>query len=144
MHNADDAHPREDRRIARAIQEAEKETSGEIRVILAGSQPQDAAAEAQREFHRLEMRRTPMRNAVLLYFSPRPNRLTIVADEGIRLRCGQEFIDAVNRETTPLIEASRLEEAILTAIRAAGGEMARQFPKNTVDRNDLPNAVIRT
>ncbi len=135
--------PQADRRIARAIQEAEKDTSGEIRVIIARSRPEDPAAEAQREFQRLEMRRTPMRNAVLLYFTPNPDRLTIVADEGIHLRCGQEFMDAVRREAEPLIAASKLDEAILLAIRAAGKELAKRFPKNSVDRNDLPNTVIR-
>jgi len=138
----DRQHP-EDRRIAEAIREAERQTSGEIRVFVSGSGSGDPSAEAEREFARLQMRRTPMRNAVLLHFSAPPHRLTVIGDEGFHLRCGQGFWTTLARETEPMLGPSRLPEAILTAIAVAGRELARAFPKHDLDRNDLPDTVVR-
>lgn len=135
-------HP-DDRRIAQAIREAERHTSGEIRVFVSGIPSGDPAAEAAREFHRLEMRRTPMRNAVLLHWSGPPHRLTVIADEGIRSRCGPEFAAALTRAAQPRLDESRWTEAVIAAIESAGLELARAFPKHDLDRNDLPDTVIR-
>ena len=93
----------EDRLIAQAIRKAERRTSGEIRVFVSETESGDPSVEAAREFERLQMRRTPLRNAVLLHFSTASHRLTVIGDEGIHLRCGPRFWAAITRETDPLI-----------------------------------------
>lgn len=138
----DRQHP-DDRRIVQAIREAERHTSGEIRVSVSSNPQADPQVEAEREFHRLEMRRTPLRNAVLLHVSGPPHRLTVIADEGIRLRCGMTFPAILSRAAEPMLRESRRTEAVLAAIEAAGRELAKFFPKHDLDRNDLPNTVIR-
>ncbi len=134
----------EDRLIAQAIRKAERRTSGEIRVFVSETESGDPSVEAAREFERLQMRRTPLRNAVLLHFSTASHRLTVIGDEGIHLRCGPRFWAAITRETDPLLRASRTTEAIVAAIEAAGTELARVFPKHDLDRNDLPDTVVRS
>ena len=133
----------DDDRIAEAIRQAELQTSGEIRVFLSKNACTEPLEDARREFHRLQMQTTPQRNAVLLYFAPVSQRFAIFGDEGIHLRCGQEFWTAVTAEMEPLLRESKFTEAVLAGIQRAGQQLARHFPKHSVDRDDLPNTVVR-
>ena len=59
-------------RIVETIREAERKTSGEIRVLIQrGKLKNDPLVAAQRKFHRLGMHKTRQRNAVLLFVAPR-------------------------------------------------------------------------
>ena len=57
-------------RIVAAIAEAEKKTSGEIRVYISHKQRHDALSFAKKRFQELGMFRTRQRNAVLIYIVP--------------------------------------------------------------------------
>jgi uncharacterized membrane protein len=133
----------DDKRIAKEIQKAEAGTSGEIRVFISKNPSENPVDDAQREFERLAMHRTPLRNGVLLYFAPLSNRFAIYGDEGIHLRCGatawQELTAAMELE----LRAGRFGEAVLKGIRGVGGTLAQHYPKHGADRNDLPNTVVR-
>lgn len=133
----------DDARITEAIREAEAGTSGEIRVFIADGTPADPLKAAQREFERLGMQRTPMRNGVLLYFAPRCRRFAVVGDEGIHFRCGAPFWESVARDMEAHLKAGRFQDAVLSGIRRAGAELTRHFPKHRGDRNDLPDDVVR-
>ncbi len=133
----------ENDKIVAAIAAAEAATSGEIRVFVTRHATKDSLAEAKRQFDLLGMTRTPLRNAVLLYFAPRTRSFAIVGDEGIHRRCGQIFWDRVAAAMSALLKAGDVTGAVLAGVREAGIELARHFPKNPADRNDLPDAVIR-
>ncbi len=133
----------EDDRIVAAISAAEAGTSGEIRVFVTRHSPTEPLTEARRQFEQLGMARTPLRNAVLLYFAPRTRKFAIIGDEGIHLRCGQAFWDKVGEEMTVHLKSGDFTGAILAGIQQAGRELTRHFPKNPLDRNDLPDSVIR-
>lgn len=133
----------DDAQISAAIQTAERGTSGEIRVFISRHPSSDPLAEARREFHRLGMAQTPLRNGVLLFFAPESQRFAIIGDEGIHLRCGEAFWPAVASEMETLLQQGRIGEAILAGIRRAGAELALHFPRHANDRNDLPDAVER-
>ncbi len=60
----------EEDRIIRAIQEAEKHTSGEIRVHLEKDCRKPVLDEAVRVFHKLKMDKTELRNGVLIFVAP--------------------------------------------------------------------------
>ncbi len=133
----------DDQRLQSAIQEAERRTSGEIRVFISRFPSADPMADAQREFARLGMTRTPLRNAVLLYFAPESQRFAIVGDEGIHLRCGEPFWKAVAGEMEVILKRGEISDAILAGIQRAGAELAIHFPRHGGDRDDLPNEVVR-
>jgi len=70
-------------RIVSAIAEAERKTSGEIRVYISHRRRTDPLAFAQKRFLELGMAKTRHRNAVLIYLVPLTRRFAIVGDEGI-------------------------------------------------------------
>lgn len=133
----------EDSRIVAAIVEAEAGTSGEIRVFVTRHSPDDPLAEARRQFEKLGMTRTPLRNAVLLYFAPRNQTFAIIGDEAIHLRCGQTFWERVRTQMTVHLKSGDFTAGVVAGIQAAGLELSRHFPRDPRDRNDLPDSVIR-
>lgn len=133
----------DDAKLQAAIREAEHGTSGEIRVFISRFPSADPLADGRKEFDRLGMTRTPLRNAVLLYFAPESQRFAIIGDEAIHLRCGAEFWQAVAGEMESLLRQGDIGGAILAGIRRTGTELSRHFPRHTADRNDLPNGVVR-
>jgi uncharacterized membrane protein len=57
-------------RIVFAIQEAERRTSGEIRIFVSPKKVKDPVEAAQKIFLKQKMDRTKERNGVLLYIAP--------------------------------------------------------------------------
>ena len=133
----------DDPRVVQAITEAEKLTSGELRVFISRHPCTDPLEAAHREFDRQGMRKTPLRNAVLFYFVPASRQFAIAGDEGIHFRCGDVFWKDVAGEMSQLLKEGRFTDAIVAGIHRAGVEMARHFPKYPGDRDDLPNTVLR-
>jgi uncharacterized membrane protein len=133
----------DDGQLCVAIREAEQNTSGEIRVFISRFPTTDPLADARREFDRLGMKRTPLRNAVLLYFAPESQQFAIIGDENIHFRCGEAFWKAVAGEMEAELKHGRITAAILAGIQRAGLELARHFPRQAGDRDDLPNTVER-
>lgn len=133
----------DDQELQAAIREAEQGTSGEIRVFISRFPSADPLADGQKEFARLGMARTPLRNAVLLFFAPESQRFAIIGDEAIHLRCGEAFWQAVAGEMESILRQGDINGAILAGIRRTGVELAHHFPRHSGDRNDLPNTVVR-
>ncbi len=133
----------DDAKLQSAIREAERGTSGEIRVFISRFACSDPLADGRKEFDRLGMNRTPLRNAVLLYFAPESQRFAIIGDESIHLRCGEGFWKAVAGEMETLLRQGDISGAILAGIRRTGAELSLHFPRHAGDRNDLPNSVVR-
>ena len=143
MHTKDFVHALDEKAIALAIAEAEKRTSGEIRVFVSEKEIQDAVAEAEKQFLALGMAKTAERNGVLIYFAPKSQRYAVIGDSGVHRRCGQNFWQHMMEEMTPLLKAGKFSDAVLLAIREIGEVLAREFPAKPEDRNELPNQIIR-
>ena len=70
--------------IIEAIQNAERMTSGEVRVFVESKcSYMDAIDRAAELFFQLEMQKTDDRNAVLLYVAMKDRQLAVFGDEGI-------------------------------------------------------------
>ena len=132
----------DDARIVEAIAAAERKTSGEIRVCISHRRRDDALTAAQRRFHKLGMERTRQRNAVLIFFVPRTRQFALWGDIGVLARCGDDFWSGIVVEMTPLLKAGRFTEAVVLAVSRMGAVLARHFPPEAEDRNELPNKVV--
>ena len=73
----------DDRRVVECIREAERRTSGEIRVHFDAIAEGDVFAEAKRVFELLGMHQTARRNGVLIFIAPRMRRFVVIGDKGI-------------------------------------------------------------
>ena len=131
--------------VSRAIQAAERKTSGEIRVFVTS---RDLGADrvvdrAAARFEKLGMTATRDRNAVLLYFVPRAHQFAIVGDKGIHEKCGDAFWRDIASGIREKLSEGRFTEAVVDAIGRAGDVLARHFPRRPDDLNELPNEVDR-
>src|SRR5690349_16792103 len=77
--------------IVAAIREAEKNTSGEIRVFISRKPVEDAVAEAQFHFAEMGMEKTRERNGVLIFVAPKSHKFAVVGDTAVHAKCGEEF-----------------------------------------------------
>jgi uncharacterized membrane protein len=131
--------------IVAAIQAAERKTSGEIRVFVTnrGLGGDSVVNRAAARFEKLGMTATRDRNAILLYFVPRANQFAIVGDKGIHEKCGETFWNDVTSGIREKLVQGRFTEALVGAIEVTGEILARYFPRQPDDRNELPNRVGR-
>jgi uncharacterized membrane protein len=131
----------DEKAIVAAIGEAEKRTSGQIRVFVSHHKVQDAVAAAQKHFLRLGMDQTRHRNAVLLFVAPRSHQFAIIGDQGVHEKCGEEFWTRVAGEMSGRFKESRWTEAIVHGVNAAGAALAEHFPKDGNGGNELADGV---
>jgi uncharacterized membrane protein len=127
--------------IVAAIRDAEKNTSGEIRVFLSRKNVDDAVAAAQKQFEKLGMTKTRHRNGVLIFVAPRARKFAVIGDTAVHQRCGEEFWQALAAEMTGHFQKSEFTAGIVHGIRKAGELLAAHFPPQAGDGNELPDAV---
>ncbi len=128
-------------RIVAAIVEAEKHTSGEIRVHVSHRHVEDPLKAAAHRFDRLQMQKTAHRNAVLIFVAPRSQTFSIIGDRGVHARCGDAFWQTVAAEMGRLFREQKFTEGIVHGIHTAGKLLAEHFPRRPDDANQLPNSV---
>ena len=135
----------DDAEVVRAIQEAERKTSGEIRVFVTDRDlgTDRVVDRAAARFEKLGMTATRDRNAVLLYFVPRAHQFAIVGDKGIHEKCGETFWRDVASGMREKLREGRFTEAVVNAVGKAAEALAHHFPRRPDDRNELPNEVER-
>lgn len=128
-------------RIITAIEEAEKRTSGEIRVHVeagVGKEPIDRAKEV---FERLGMTETQLRNGVLIYLATKEHRFAIIGDQGINQLVPGDFWEETKERMGCLFKEGRFVEGVCYGIRSVGERLAAHFPYQRDDANELSNEI---
>lgn len=129
-------------RVHKAIGEAERQTSGEIRVSVAPFFWGNVRRAAERAFVRLGMTRTRERNAILFFVVPARRRLVLLGDAGIHEKVGQEFWEAAVAAVTARFRDGDFTEGLVRGIEEVGRRLAEHFPYDPAhDVNELPDAV---
>lgn len=127
--------------IVEAIREAERGTSGEIRVHLKDKCGGDILAESKKIFHKLRMHRTKHRNGVLIVIAFQDRKFSILGDAGIHRHAGDDFWSQTRDAMAHHFSKGEMKEGILTGIRKAGSQLKKHFPAETKNRNELPDNV---
>jgi uncharacterized membrane protein len=128
-------------RVQAAIVDAERRTSGEIRVSIAPWFWGDVERAAERAFVRLGMNRTQHRNGVLFFIVPSRRAFVVLGDEGIHARVGQEFWESVSRELSLHLRRGDPTSGLLAGIASAAARLERHFPRSEADVNELSDAI---
>ena len=128
-------------RIVAAITEAELKTSGEIRVHIQPRARDDIRSVAERTFERLGMTKTALRNGVLLMIASEEQRFVILGDKGIDEKVPAGFWDDIAAKLTIRFKAGEYTDGIVEAIRSAGDNLGRFFPRAANDVNELSNEI---
>jgi uncharacterized membrane protein len=129
-------------RIVAAIGEAEKHTSGEIRLYVSHRKTSDPQRAAARHFVKLGMNKTKCQNAVLIFLAPESQNFAIIGDEAIHSKCGQAFWEQVAGAMSGLFQQSKFTEGIVHGIETAGKMLAEHFPAERAGHNELPDSVV--
>lgn len=135
--------PIDEKRVVAAIAEAERRTSGEIRVVISPRRVDDPLAESRRQFERLGMSRTAARNGVLIFVAPISHTFAVIGDRGVHEKCGDAFWHELTAAMTDRFKAGEFTEGLLVGIERAGTLLAAHFPRRPDDRDELPNRVER-
>jgi len=128
-------HPREFKKhlrhetVVSAIREAEQKTSGEIRVLVSHKHVEAPVLEAQKEFMRLGMDKSPQRNGVLIFVAPRAHKFAVIGDKAVHEKCGDEFWQKLAESMTGYFRKSEFTEGIIHGVKKAGELLAEHFPK---------------
>jgi len=128
-------------RIIDAIAEAEKRTSGEIRVHVQPKGGGDIRSVAERTFERLGMTKTGLRNGVLLFIACEEQRFVILGDGGIDESVPAGFWDEIAAKLTIRFQRGEFTDGIVEAIRSAGEQLAAYFPCAESDVDELANEI---
>jgi uncharacterized membrane protein len=131
------------KRILAAIAEAERLTSGELRVFISHQKCTDAVTAAQEQFHKLGMDATQERNGILFYIAPRSRTFAIIGDAGIHAKCGDAFWQELASMMSTAFKAGKLTEGLVATLQRAGQLLAEHFPRRDDDHNELPDAIVR-
>lgn len=130
-------------RVVQAIEEAEKKSSGEIRVhIQPSSHGREVRHEAEKTFERLGMTKTELRNGVLLFILSRDQKFAILGDSGIDEKVGEGYWEAIASELGNRFRAGEFTEGIVNAVERVGHLLAGHFPPSQrSDVNELTNEI---
>lgn len=127
--------------IVSAIREAEKKTSGEIRVFISRKEFDDPVPAAQAHFIQMGMEKTRERNGVLIFVAPRAHKFAVIGDAGVHARCGDEFWTQLAHEMSGHFRRSEFTTGIVHGVQKAGELLAQHFPRKPGDTNQLPDEV---
>lgn len=133
--------------LSEVIAEAEKNTSGEIRVVVRRrrhwkERTLQLPEVALNEFHRLGMGKTRDRTGVLIMLLMSERKFQIIADEGIHAKVEEGTWDRFASEMSEHFKDGRFYHGISETIRAVGSELAKHFPRKSDDTDELSNEII--
>ena len=134
----------EKRSIIEAISNAERRTSGEVRVFVESRcRYVDAIDRAAEIFFQLKMEKTDDRNAVLVYVATKDRQLAIFGDEGIHKKVGNEYWNTEVKKMISIFNEENYVEGICHCVIDIGETLHHHFPydKDT-DKNELPDDII--
>ena len=128
MHHKEFLSQIEHDKVVASIADAEKLTSGEIRVWISHRKITNALESAQRRFHKLGMHKSPGRNGVLVYIAPRSRSFAVIGDKEVHEKCGDAFWTEVTAQLAADLKKESFTEALVNAVRKIGGMLAIHFP----------------
>ncbi len=129
------------KRIIRAIQEAERKTSGEIRVHLEKKCKGDVLDRTAYVFGKLGMHKTKLRNGVLFYLAVSDKKFAVLGDAGINAVTPDDFWDRIKDRMREHFASGRFAEGLEEGIHEAGESLRAKFPCQQDDINELSDEI---
>lgn len=127
--------------IVNAVKTAELNTSGEIRVHVERSCPEELMDRAAYIFEKLKMHQTKLRNGVLFYLSVDDHHFAILGDAGINARVKEGFWDEIKETMLSFFREGDLAGGLEKGILMAGEQLKAHFPYQTEDVNELSDEI---
>lgn len=140
--NADNFfNPEERKKIVTAIEQAELNTSGEIRVHIENHCKCDALDRAVQVFSKLKMNKTQSRNGVLLYLAIKDKQFAIIGDAGVNAKVESNFWDNTKSIMLNEFKSGNFCDGLVKGIGSAGEQLQVFFPYQSDDINELSDDI---
>ena len=129
--------------IIQHIKEAERQTSGEIRIHIEEKTKSDLdpLERAQQIFMKLDMHQTAQRNGVLFYVAIEARKFAICGDKGINAVVPADFWNSTRDAMREHFRQNDLVKGLCTGIEMAGIQLKTYFPRQSDDQNELPDEI---
>ncbi|HET8837379.1 MAG TPA: TPM domain-containing protein [Flavobacteriaceae bacterium] len=135
---------KDEEEIVNAIREAEKKTSGEIRVHIERHTEMDPFDHAVEVFHQLKMDNTKLQNGVLIYLAIDDRNLVILGDKGINEAVPTNFWETTKDLMLSHFKKGDFKQGLIDGILMAGEQLQSHFPWDAnSDIDELPNEISR-
>jgi len=128
-------------RIKKAIEKAELNTSGEIRVHIESNCKIDVLDRAAEVFSQLNMHKTAQRNGVLFYLSIEDRKFAILGDVGINTKTPDNFWEDIKSTMLTEFKNNQIISGLEKGIDMAGLQLKEHFPYQSNDVNELSDEV---
>ena len=128
-------------RILEAVREAERATSGEVRVHIETNCPEDVLDRAAWLFGKLGMNKTDLRNGVLFYLAVNDKKFAILGDAGINAVVPKGFWDEISLLLATNFRKGLFTEGLCEGIIMAGQQLKAHFPYKGDDVNELSDEI---
>jgi uncharacterized membrane protein len=133
----------EEQVLVEAIQIAEKNTSGEIRVHIENTTELPPMERALEVFHFLKMDATQLRNGVLIFIAVESKKFAILGDEGMNKLVPENFWEAEKELVFLHFKKGEFCKGLELAILEVGKKLKEFFPYQSDDTNELSNEISR-
>lgn len=124
-----------------AIENAELQTSCEIRVFVEDFSKIDVLDRAAFQFKKLAMHETALRNGVLIYLATEDKKFAIIGDAGINQHTGNEFWDSIKELMLTEFKKDDLTTGLIIGIAAIAEKVKLFFPYDMGDKNEISNDI---
>ena len=134
---------KEEQEIVKTIRQAEKTTSGEIRVHIETTSYKNHFDRALEVFHLLKMFETKDRNGVLIYIAVNDKKFIIYGDKGINAVVPKKFWESTKNAIEKQFKLRKFKQGIIDGILKAGKELQTHFPLKSNDIDELSNEISK-
>ena len=134
--------PEEHHRIISAIKEAERNTSGEIRLFVEKHCKGDVMDRAAFIFGELNMHKTKLRNGVLFYLATQSRKFAVLGDAGINALVPNDFWDNIKEVMRKYFAAGDFVYGLSEGMKMSGKALKQYFPYKTDDLNELSDEIV--
>jgi uncharacterized membrane protein len=131
----------EQQQIREAIQEAELNTSGEVKVHIENLCKEETMDRAAYVFEKLEMHKTKLRNGVLIYLAIKEKKFAILGDVGINQKVPEGFWNSTSELMLNSFKSGDFLGGLISGVKEAGLQLKAHFPYQKDDKNELSDDI---
>lgn len=131
----------QEQQIVEAIEKAEKQTSGEVRVHIEHHCDEEPLERSAYIFHELGMDQTELQNGVLIYVASEDHKAAIYAGKGIYDQVEKDYWNDVLNILIQHFKKKEFEQGIEDAVKKVGTKLAELFPYKGTDISELSNEI---
>lgn len=129
------------KQVVQSIEQAELNTSGEVRVHVDDNCKGNVLDRAAFVFEKLEMHKTELRNGVLFYLAVQDRKFAILGDAGINEKVSDDFWDEIRNDVISSFKQGDFAGGLSAGVIKAGEQLKYHFPYQDDDINELDNEI---